>query len=169
MEATTIWKNCAISIDGTDVPIEEPKPFSTSWYSHKFCGPGLRYELGVSIKSGNICWVNGPFPCGSHPDDKIFRLGLLAHLGKGNCVVADRGYKHPKCVTPDTRLLDTDDSEKYKQILARHETVNRLLKRFLILSHRFRHSIHKHRVCFMAVVNIVTLCIKHGLLRTFEI
>ena len=43
-----------ISVDGTDCRIYEPEPFDTKWYSHKFNGPGLRYEIGVCIVSGNI-------------------------------------------------------------------------------------------------------------------
>ena len=28
----------------------------------KINGPGFVYELGLSIKTGNIVWYNGPFP-----------------------------------------------------------------------------------------------------------
>ena len=39
--------------------------------SHKFHRARVRYELGVSIQSGDIVWLNGPFPCGSFADQKI--------------------------------------------------------------------------------------------------
>ena len=39
--------NCWISLDGTDFRIQEPTPFDPKWFSHKFKGPGLRYEIGV--------------------------------------------------------------------------------------------------------------------------
>lgn len=119
-----------MSIDWTDVPIQEPKTFSSSWYSHNFSGPCLRDEVGVSIKHGNICWVNGLFPCGSHPDAKIFRLGLITHMKDGECVVAYRGYNNSKCFTSKTRLLGSFETEFYEKVLARHETLNRLLKLF---------------------------------------
>jgi hypothetical protein len=51
-----------ITIDGTDFSIYEPAPFSTEWFSHKFKGPGVRYELAISIRGGNTVHIHGPFP-----------------------------------------------------------------------------------------------------------
>ena len=36
------------SLDGTDFEIFEPEPFVS--FSHKFKGPGLRYEIDLSSK-----------------------------------------------------------------------------------------------------------------------
>ena len=57
-----VWENryigdrrndCLISVDGVDLEIREPTPYhkerSKKWFSHKFEGPGLRYELGVTL------------------------------------------------------------------------------------------------------------------------
>jgi hypothetical protein len=41
-----------VIVDGTDFRINEPTDFSTKWFSHKFKGPGLRYEVAISIKGG---------------------------------------------------------------------------------------------------------------------
>ena len=64
--------------------IEEVWPFVKSiseiWYSHKFNGPGLRYEIGVCIISGDIVWVNRPFPCGMFSDYMIFKMGIRHYL-----------------------------------------------------------------------------------------
>ena len=49
-----------------------------------------------------------------------------------------------------------------KEIMACHETVNHRLKEFGVLSKRFRHSIHLHPMCFMAVVNITQIMIELG-------
>jgi hypothetical protein len=96
------FQKCLVTVDGVDFQIEEPTPFSTAWYSHKFHGPGLRYELAVSISTGDIVAFNGPFPCGAFPDLKIFRSRLKQELGQGEKVVADRGYKgDTKTCTPD--------------------------------------------------------------------
>ncbi|KAG7361130.1 hypothetical protein IV203_036230 [Nitzschia inconspicua] len=72
-------------VDGVDFEIKEPLSlgFSSAWFSHKFKGPGVRYELATCINTGDIVWFHGPFPCGSHPDLKIFRLGLKKHLLQG--------------------------------------------------------------------------------------
>ena len=59
---------CLVSVDGTDFCIMEPWPFSTKWWSHKFNGPGLRYEIVVCMQTGWIVMVNGPHPCGDWSD-----------------------------------------------------------------------------------------------------
>ncbi len=64
-------KNCWISVDGTDFRIREPTPFSPKWFSYKFKGAGLRYEVGLLLETGDIVWVNGPFSCGKWIDLEI--------------------------------------------------------------------------------------------------
>ena len=82
-----------VTLDGTDCRIREPAPFNKKWYSHKFKGPGLRYEIGLCIFSGHIVWVSGPFPCGEYPDLKIIREGIIHLLKEGEMLIADGGYK----------------------------------------------------------------------------
>jgi len=45
---------CFVSLDGTDFSIYEPTPFDAKWYSHKLNGPGLRYEIGICLRTGDI-------------------------------------------------------------------------------------------------------------------
>ena len=82
-----------MTVDGVDFRIEEPTPFSKKWFSHKFHGPGLRYELGVCIQTGDIVSFNGPFPYREFPDLKICRVGMKKKLVPGECVITDCGYK----------------------------------------------------------------------------
>lgn len=49
-----IGQTAFVSLDGADFKIEEPTPFSPKWFSHKFKGPGLRYEVGLCIRTGYI-------------------------------------------------------------------------------------------------------------------
>ena len=70
-----VTTNCFISVGGTDCPVYEPWPFHKSWFSKKFNGPALKYEVAVCIKTGYIVWVNGPFK-GSTNDGTIFKDGL---------------------------------------------------------------------------------------------
>ena len=83
-------------MDGADFWIYEPSPYtkeaSKDWYSHKYNGPGLRYEIGVSIRGGWIVWINGPFQCGKWMDILIFRKGLQHFLGEYERVEVDSGY-----------------------------------------------------------------------------
>jgi hypothetical protein len=116
-------EHCLVVIDGADFTIPEPTPFSTGWYSHKFDGAGIRYELATCIHTGNIVSFTGPFECGKWPDILIFRYKLKQWLGPGEKVVADRGYKgEHKIITPYYPL-----SEEHKNLMnrarARHETI----------------------------------------------
>lgn len=79
--------------DGTDLKIREPQPFNKKWYSHKFKGPGVRYEIGLSIRNGDIVWTSGSggFPCGDWADIKIARE-LYVHYAKNEKTLENRGY-----------------------------------------------------------------------------
>ena len=135
--------------------INEPAPFNPHWYSVKFRGPGVRYEIGLNIQTGDIVWVNGPYPCGHFPDPQIAQLpgGLEDSLGPNEFYLCDGVYRfRPMSVTP-TGYNNPDD--RMKSIArARHETVNSRFKRFGILRQRFRHDLLKHRCCAYAVINI---------------
>ncbi len=133
-------KSCFVSIDRTDCKIYEQFPFDPQWYSHKFRGPGVRYEVGIAISTGFIVWVFGPFPCGSHPDVSIFRLRMKTRLLKNECVVADKGYQDTSFVHDGIvhRQSDTFSSFFNRNntsfgalIRARHETAYRRMKQFL--------------------------------------
>jgi hypothetical protein len=71
----------------------EKKPFNKASFSHKFNGPGVRYEVAVSILNGDIVWVHGPFLCGKWPDIAIFRHAMIHFLDDGERVEADLGYR----------------------------------------------------------------------------
>lgn len=148
-----------MSVDGTDFKIQEPSPFSPSWFSHKFKGPGLRYEIGLNIRTGDIVWANGPFPCGTYPDRKIARdKGLEKSLDEGEKYVADGGYRGgTKSVTPNG--LNNNEQRMQQLVRSRHETVNARFKHFGALERVFRHKPHKHGVVFGAIVNITQICI----------
>ena len=88
---------CLITLDGTDFRIQEQHPFSSKWFTKKFKGPGLRYEVGVCIQTGWIVWINGPFPCGEWPDLNIAMASVVHMLEGDERIVADSGYHgHPE-------------------------------------------------------------------------
>ncbi len=82
---------CNISDEGTDCSIFEPTPFSPRWYYHKLKGPSLRYEVGVSIGQVHIAWVHGPWPCGTFPDLKMFRIETKGALYEEDKMRAKQG------------------------------------------------------------------------------
>lgn len=166
--AQILWENrfmndvgnvCKISVDGTDFQIYEPKPFWKGWHSHKFRGPGLRYEVGLCLRTGFIVWISGPFPCGAWPDLKIFREDLIHYLEEGEMVEADAGYRGE----PARVKLPSDDDDGMGAVArARHETVNKRLKQWGCLHRVFRHRKVKHQVVFTAVAVITQQALENG-------
>lgn len=151
-----------ITVDGTDFKIYEPMNFDPRWFSHKFNGPGVRYEVGICIQTGWIVWINGPFPCGEWPDLRIARDALHYALPPGELYVADGGYADGGQNSDTPNGLNDDDQRMKKVARARHETVNRRFKEFNILHRVFRHNIHLHSSVFRAVANIVQVMIQHN-------
>ena len=154
---------CRVTIDGTDFRIQEPKQFSSRWFSHKFKGPGLRYEVAVSINGGDIVHTNGPFPCGSWPDITIFRAELIHKLDELEMVEADRGYRgEPTKIRTPVDYRSEEDKINKSRARARHETVNNWFKQFGILRQTYRHSLEDHQTVFRAVVVPTQLSIRNG-------
>eukprot|EP00525_Craspedostauros_australis_P003509 CAMPEP_0198112844 /NCGR_PEP_ID=MMETSP1442-20131203/4629_1 /TAXON_ID= /ORGANISM="Craspedostauros australis, Strain CCMP3328" /LENGTH=325 /DNA_ID=CAMNT_0043769759 /DNA_START=44 /DNA_END=1021 /DNA_ORIENTATION=+ len=139
-----------VTVDGVDIRIEEPQPFTEGWFSQKFKGPGVRYEVALSIVGGEIVWTNGPFPCGMWNDLSIFRFGLKNKLMDGEVVVADKGYIGDERVLPPKYVTD-------KILRARHETVNRRLKHWACMRNAWRHDTDKHILAFNAVATITQI------------
>ena len=111
-----IGNTCLVTVDGTDFRINEPTPFWPGWKSFKFNGPGVRYEVAVCIRSGDLVWINGPFPCGHWPDLKIFRHALVFELQDGEKVEADKGYRgEPEHInTPNSNIFLNDIGKRQK-------------------------------------------------------
>ena len=82
-----------MSVDDTDFKIQQPQIFDKKWFSHKFKGPGLRYEVALNIQTGDIVWSHGPFPPGAYTDLAIFLQGLAHKLEPGERVEANKGYR----------------------------------------------------------------------------
>lgn len=130
----------------------------------KFKGPGLRYEIAVSVQTGHIVSVIGPYPCGSWRDDKIFMNGLVHRLLPGEKVIADKGYRMLGrwCECPD-RINGNVNYERLKyNVRSRHETVNARFKHYCALSSRFRGHPSEHWYHVHAIANIVQINLHNG-------
>jgi hypothetical protein len=152
-----------ITVDGIDCRIREPRKIpSTQWYSHKFDGPGLTYELGIAIHQQKLVWIRGPEPSGKG-DLQNFRApdGLKSKIPLGKKVVADSIYKDVACAIKNPQ--DTADVRRFKRrARARHETFNGRLKNFRVLAETFRHGHSKHMWVFEAVCVITQYEIENG-------
>jgi len=160
---------CRASTDGTDFRIKEQYPFDGKWCSHKFKGPGLRYEVAIGIQNAWIVWINGPFPAGAWPDLKITRSSLAYFLDDGEKLLADKGYVDGNryMETPDG-THDFDQRQK-ATVRARHETCNARFKSWGALNQTFRHKPAKHSDVFHAIANITQLEIMTGETSLFEV
>jgi len=87
-------RNCAkVTVDGTDFAAREQTPFSPAWWSFKLNRASVRYEIAISITTGWIVWINGPYPAGLYSDSCIaVECGLLNNLQHGKKVIVDSGY-----------------------------------------------------------------------------
>ena len=84
-----------VTVDGVDMKVWEPQhptfPHDKKFFSKKFSHGAVKYELAVSIFSGDLVWIKGPFKAGVH-DLTIFCHGLKNKLANGQIAIADRGY-----------------------------------------------------------------------------
>ena len=152
-----------VTVDGTDFRICEPFPFSPMWFSHKFKGPGLRYEVAVSIRGGDIVWTNGPYACGAWPDISIFREHLIHQLLPGEMVEADRGYRgEPTKIRTPIDAATRREKKLKSRARACQETANKCFKQFGALKQVYRHQIQNHKLLFESVVVITQLSLQHG-------
>ena len=150
-----------MTIDGTDFKINEPTAFDKGWLSHKMNHSGLRYEVGVCIQTGWICWINGPFPCGEYPDVNIFRMSLKGMLDDNERVEVDSGYVDDKVRSKDDYHGIRHWRYEKGQARARHENVNGRFKEWKCMGNVFRHDKRKHKEYFYAVATIVQSEIMH--------
>lgn len=156
-----LHRTCYVTVDGTDFRVAEPMPFSRKWYSQKFKGAGLRYEVAICIQTSEIVWVQGPFAPGQWPDLKIFKSNLLGRLDNGEMVETDNGYQHPRCRQPKD-MISKQDSRARSLARARHECINKKFKQWECMATAFRHPLWKHKFCFRAIVAITQLAIRRG-------
>jgi hypothetical protein len=80
-----------LSVDGTDCPVEEPRPSDKGWFSQKTKGPGVKYEVAFDVLIGCV-WISGPYKA-SKSEITIYRQGLRQLIPPGKLVVADKALR----------------------------------------------------------------------------
>ena len=161
--------NCLVWVDCTDVPILEPWPFDSAYYSQKLNGPGYKYELALAINGDYIVWINGPFPAGRPADLEIFRQGLMLMLAEDEGVETDAYYKGEYALKNVNVHRGRTFKEQKKLVRARGENVFSRFKRFGVLRKRFTHKLEKHQICFRSVAVLVQLNMNHGRGNLFQV
>lgn len=100
-------------------------------------------------------------PCGDWPDLRLARNAFVDFMDDGERALADKGYTDEQYFINPIHHNNLAVARQ-KEIMARHETVNRRLKQFGVLGTRFRHQLRRHPMCFHAVVNLTELMIENG-------
>lgn len=150
-----------MSADGTDFHMA--MQYMKAFWSYKFKASGLRYEVGLCIKTGDIVWIHGPFPPGDWNDNMIFQNALMHHLEDGERVETDMGYRGSFPTVSCPPFFDNPDTEDMaKRVRLRHETCNRRFKMWNILKAPFRHDILDHQAVFSAIACITQLSFESG-------
>lgn len=146
-------------VDGIDFRIKEPlvSGFNPHWFSHKFSGPGIRYEVASCIRSGKIVWINGPYPAGRFNDLAIYRLGLKAHLRVGERVWGDLGYRGELTIVTKFHARSSVEYDEIQQARSRHENINGRLAAFGALHQCWRHDRNKHYLVVNAAAVIYNI------------
>ena len=157
---------CLLSVDGVHINIPKQhqiEKWLKRFFSHKTKDAALAYEVALCIKTGSICWLNGPFPAGEYSDITMFRAGLMTELDENETCEADDGYihEHPKYIKCPRGLFNDPDREAMQQrVRSRQESVNRRFKQFKILGGiRFRHDLSSHGHVFRAVAVLIQVAI----------
>lgn len=165
------------TVDGTHCPIEEPKPFSTKWSSHKFGGhAGLNYEIALRIDKPQLLWLYGPTPPGSMPDITVFQHAFKPKLqqfvdetGAHIRGLGDKGYRGEPSFLSTRNELDPPELAEFKnRALARQETFNQKVKMFDCLKVPFRHGVQFHGVAFRSVTVLTLIQLECGSLSLFD-
>jgi len=172
--ADDVGNDCLLQVDATDCKTTNQGECPEAFYSFKFKYGGLRYEVGICIRTGHIVWINGPFPPGDWPDIEIFRSDLKLRLKENERVETDDGYigEDPcftKCPSGTRCLEDERWRNKRNNVRSRGETANHRLKTFRVLSETFRHDVLKHSMCFRACVVLAQLGFEVGSKKLYSV
>ena len=162
-EQKIVWPNnfgndeWGLTVDGTHCCIREPIhpefSYNPKTYSHKFAKAGLNYELGISLWSNRLIWMNGPYVAGMNDKSVLLEKGLRAKLLDSKIkAIGDSGYTGNHDVVSCPNVSDTNAVKKFKsRALKRHEKFNGLIKTFECFNQKFRHSQDKFKHSFEAV------------------
>ncbi len=147
--------DCLLSVNSTD--LMNAMGYCKRFWSYKLKKSGVRYEVGLCIKTGDICWWNGPYEPGVWGNGMIFANSLKSHLELRERCKTDVGYlgsapEFVKC--PGGVWGESWKRTMQQRVRSRQETVNERLKKWAILSTPYHHNLHLHQTVFAAVITL---------------
>ena len=149
-----------VSLDGVDFPINESYPFDKNLYSHKLNGPGIRYDVAICIRTGNIVYWSGGDKAGKYDDLSLARRGICRLINPGEKILADKGYRDARYFVYPTNIRG--DNALLKKISGRHENINARLNCWGVLRNRYRGDLYHHLCLFSAIIEVEQFKLKHG-------
>jgi hypothetical protein len=153
-----------LTIDGVHCPLQEQRPFSTDYSSHKRGGkPAANYELGLCSWTDRIGWIKGPTKPGVMNDFQVFRRELMGALPEGRKVLGDDIYVGaPEYVITKNDLDQYEIAQWKNRLLARHENLNKRFKDFKVLREEFEHGVDNHGYAFYACATVISYGLDNG-------
>lgn len=169
-----VGNDALTQLDATDCETTNQGKSKKAFYSFKFRHNGLRYEIGINIRTGDIVWIMGPWPCGDWPDVECLRSDLKHHLEEDERLETDDGYiGEDPCITlcpAGVRAMESDSWHKKRgEVRSRGETANHRLKTYKVLGGKFRHDLEKHSMCFRACAVLTQLSFEYGSKSLFSV
>jgi DDE superfamily endonuclease len=147
------------TIDGIHCQILEPRVNDPGphWWSHKSNGPAVTYELVIHTRKQQLMWIKGPKPAATK-DITMTREpdGILGKIPDGKKIIGDKAYRGEPDKISAPNPHDSLVSSTYKsRARSRHETFNKRIKDFQIISQPFRNMLDKHQIAFEAICVLV--------------
>jgi hypothetical protein len=174
-----VWKlhlgnRAAVTVDCTDLQVQETYLFEQELWFFKFNGPWLRHELGVCIATRLIVWLNGPYLPRSMVDLTIFQHRMIWALTDGEWIVGDMGYRDGYQFVIVKWTGPQWLQEMTSIATARHETINSQMKVWAILQTPYWHSeglqdrMFRHERTVNAITNVINIWLMDSPLFTVE-
>ena len=143
-----------ITIDGTHFRVCEPRHpemrQDPKVYSFKHKTAGFNVQVAMSIRESRIVHIfvsRG----GQNDPGNLLASGLLDLIPNGKRAIVDGGYANCEKLSGYNQFESDFTKDFKKRAKARQETVNKRLKDWNVLDHRFRHGVPKFESCFTSV------------------
>ena len=178
----TLHKDCKfLGVDTIHVRSQEFRcDPSSKWWSHKFNGPGVSFEVVTDPVDGKIRWINGPQPASVH--DLTFLRGgqagkmntwdrdsLYFNVPDGVKLVGDSAYAGQLDKVTTTQDAHKASTKKlFGRIKSLNEKANGRFKNFRAVRDSFRHGknendkLKKIKMAFEATAVLVQYDIESG-------
>jgi len=146
----------------------------SKWYSHKFHGPGVSFEVVCDSVSGRILWINGPKPASindcvflrggskDQPESTWDKSALYFHIPTWVKLVGDSAYDYQRDkVTPTLDSHAPGTKKLFARMESMQETCFKRFKDFKVLREAFRHGsgtedkLRKIKIAFESVAVLV--------------